>query len=262
MLVLASITILTLDYHGEVSHAITHIRNAARDALSPIQRGLSAALHPVGDVFAGAFHYGALESQNQKLRAELGSVRRQLASDGFASTQAATVLGLEHLPYIAGIPLVPSEVISNSTSNFQQTVELDRGTSTGVGPGMPVVGQKGFVGSVSTASSSTATVRLLTDAGFATPVRIGPSALYRALGNGRGRPLSLSYVGGPTAVKKGDLVFTSGFGGGAIPAGIPVGVVSAVRLSSSGVSTAVNVTPLVDMEELQYVDVLEWLEPA
>lgn len=262
MLVLASITILTLDYHGEVSHAITHVRNAARDALSPLQRGLSAALHPVGDVFAGAIHYGTLESQNQQLRTELGTLRRELATNGFASTQADRVLALSHLPYVAGIPLITAEVIANSTSNFQETVELDRGTSSGVGPGMPVVSVAGLVGTVSTASSTTATVKLVTDSNQATPVRIGANGLYRALGQGRGRALSLSYVGGPTAVTKGELVYTSGFGGGAMPAGIPVGIVSSVRVSPSGISTGVSVTPLVNLGEIQYTDVLEWLEPA
>jgi rod shape-determining protein MreC len=262
MLVLASITILTLDYHGEVSHAITHVRNAVRDVLSPMQRGVAAVLHPFGDVFAGAFHYGQLETENQQLRAELGTLRQRLASEGFNASQAADVLALEHLPYIAGIPMVTGQVIGNSTSNFQDTIEIDQGTSSGVGPGMPVVSTGGLVGTVSTASSSTATVVLSTDAGVSTPVRVGSSGLYRAAGQGRGRPLSLSYVGGSTAVRRHQVVYTSGLGGGGLPAGIPVGAVSVVRVSATGATTAIDVTPLVNFEQLQYVDVLEWLAPA
>jgi len=262
ILVLASITVLTLDYHGEASRAITHVRNAVRDVISPIQRGIAAALHPVGDVFSGTIHYGLLETQNQQLREELGRIRLKLAADAFASAQAGRVLSLAHLPYVAGIPMIASEVIGNSTSNFQSTVELDGGTSSGIGPGMPVVANAGLVGTVVSASSSTATVLLVSDPTSSIPVSIGGTGLYRAVGAGWGRALTLGYVAGSTAVHRGELVYTSGLGGGALPAGIPLGVVRSVRVSSEGLSTAVTVTPLVNLDDVQFVDVLEWLEPG
>jgi rod shape-determining protein MreC len=262
MLVLASVTALTLDYRGTVSHGITHVRNGIHDALSPIQRGVSFVLNPVGDVFAGALHYGALQTQNQQLRTELGNLRRQLSTDRFAETQGEKVLDLADLPYINGIPWIPAEVIGNATSNFQETVEIDKGTSNGAGPGMPVVGESGLVGVISTASSNSATITLVTDASSSIAVRIGGTGLYRAQGSGRGRALNLSYVGGSTAARKGELVYTSGLGGGSIPAGIPIGVVSAFRTSTTSAAAAISVTPLVNFENLQYVDVLEWLEPA
>ena len=262
ILVLASITVLTLDYHGEASRAITHVRNAARDVLAPLQRGIAAALHPVGDVFSGTIHYGSLETQNQQLREELGRIRLKLAADAFASAQAGRVLSLAHLPYVAGIPMIASEVIGNSTSNFQSTVELDGGTSSGIGPGMPVVANAGLVGTVVSASSSTATVLLVSDPTSSIPVSIGGTGLYRAVGAGWGRALTLGYVAGSTAVHRGELVYTSGLGGGALPAGIPLGVVRSVRVSSEGLSTAVKVTPLVNLDDVQFVDVLEWLEPG
>lgn len=158
--------------------------------------------------------------------------------------------------------MIASEVIANSTSNFQSTVELDGGTSSGIGPGMPVVANAGLVGTVVSASSSTATVLLVSDPTSSIPVVIGGTGLYRAVGAGWGRALSLDYVGGSTAVHRGELVYTSGLGGGALPAGIPLGVVRSVRVSSEGLSTAVTVTPLVNLDDVQFVDVLEWLEPG
>ncbi|MGD0743175.1 MAG: rod shape-determining protein MreC [Acidimicrobiales bacterium] len=262
MLVLASITVLTLDYHGQASHAITHVRNAVRDVISPIQRGVAAVLHPVGDLFSGTINYGSLETQNQQLRQELGRIRLKLAADAYASAEAQRVLSLAHLPYVAGIPLIPGEVIGNATSSLQATVELDEGTSSGVGPGMPVVANAGLVGSVLSASSSTASVLLLTDPTSSVPVNIGGSGLYRAVGGGWGKPLTLDYVAGTTSVHRGELVYTSGLGGGAIPAGIPVGIVRSVRVSPEGLSAAVTAAPIVNFDNLQFVDVLEWLEPG
>ncbi|MGD0219182.1 MAG: rod shape-determining protein MreC [Acidimicrobiales bacterium] len=262
MLVLASVTVLTLDYHGQASHAITDVRNAVRDAISPIQRGIAAVLHPVGDVFSGTINYGSLETQNQQLRGEVGDIRLKLAADAYASAEAGRVLSLANLPFVAGVPLITSEVIGNSPSNFQSTVELDTGTSSGVGPGMPVVANAGLVGSVVTASSSTATVLLVNDPTSSIPVTVGTTGLYRAVGAGYGRPLTLDYVAGSTAVHRGELIYSSGLGGGAILAGIPVGIVSAVRVSAEGLVTTVTATPKVDLNDLQFVDVLEWLEPG
>jgi rod shape-determining protein MreC len=263
MLVLASITALTLDYRGSVAHGITHVRNGFHDALSPIQRGISFVLNPVGDVFAGAVHYGSLEHQNQALRTELGNLRRQLETDRFAKSQSEDVLTLAKLPYINGIPWIPAEVIGPATSNFEETLEIDKGTSDGAGPGMPVVGESGLVGVVKTASSHTATVLLVTDASSSIAVRVGTgSGLYRAQGAGRGHELNLSFVGGSTAAKKGELVYTSGLAGGAIPAGIPIGVVASVRSSPTSVAASISVTPIVNFVDLQYVDVLQWMQPA
>jgi rod shape-determining protein MreC len=262
MLVLASVTALTLDYRGSVAHGITHVRNGFHDALSPIQRGISFVLNPVGDVFAGAVHYGALETQNEQLRTELGNLRRELDADRYAQTQSEKVLDLANLPYVNGIPWVPAEVIGPATSNFEETLELDKGTSEGAGPGMPVVGESGLVGVISTASSNTSTITLVTDPSSSIAVRIGTSGLYRAAGDGRGRDLDLSYVGGSTSAKRGELVYTSGLGGGAIPAGIPIGVVSSVRSSPTSAAASISVTPVVNFVDLQYVDVLQWLEPA
>ncbi|MGB9111945.1 MAG: rod shape-determining protein MreC, partial [Acidimicrobiales bacterium] len=208
MLVLASVTALTLDYRGTVAHGITHVRNGVHDALSPIQRGISFVLNPVGDVFAGAVHYGSLKTQNEQLRSELGNLRRELETDRYAGTQSEKVLDLANLPYVSGIPWVPAEVIGDATSNFQETLEIDKGTSEGAGPGMPVVGESGLVGVISTASSSTSTIVLVTDPSSSIAVHIGATGLYRAEGGGRGRGLKLSYVGGSTAAKSGELVYT------------------------------------------------------
>jgi cell shape-determining protein MreC len=41
-----------------------------------------------------------------------------------------------------------------------------------------------------------------------------------------------------------------------------VGIVSAVRVSAEGLVTTVTATPKVDLNDLQFVDVLEWLEPG
>lgn len=261
MLVLASITVLTLDYRGAVARDITHLRNGVRDALSPVQRGVAATLHPVGDIFSGAFHYGALQNENRRLQDALGALQARQSESDFAARQADNLLAVAHLPFVQNITTTPAEVISAPTSNFQFTLEIDRGTGAGVGPRMPVVASRGLVGTVLEAGRTTSTIRLVTDRSSSVGVTFGTgpgagSAI--ADGQGLGQPISIDELSGP-APRVGAVVFTSGTDGGAFPAGIPVATVTAVRVAAAGLTVAVTARPLVDLTTLQYVSVCEWL---
>lgn len=261
MLVLASVTILTLDYHGEVSRGISRVRRGVLDALAPVQRGIAAGLHPLGDVVAGAFHYGALATQNARLRSELGTVQAKLAENRFAVSRAESVLSLEGISFVQNIVTTPAQVISSPTSNFAYTMEIDRGTAAGVAPRMPVVSGRGLAGTVVDAGSSTAEVRLVTDQQSSIGVTFGTGTRASsaiAVGQGVGEPLVVDQIAG-RAPRDGETIYTSGTDGGAYPAGLPVAVVASVRTGSNGLTTAATATPLVDLAALEYVAVLEWL---
>ncbi len=261
ILVLASITVLTLDYHGEARKVIDSARNDVRDVLSPIQRGISAALHPVGDVFAGAFHYGALVTENQRLQQQLGALQARLSEDEATQQSARRVLELSGLDFVQNVPTTPAEVISQPTSNFVYTLEIDRGSSSGIGDRMPVVAGRGLVGVVVDAGRTTAEVQLVTDHASSVAVSYGSgSSTGSAIAQGQGirEPLAVEEVSGPTP-RVGEILSTSSTDGGAFPAGIPLGAVSSVRTSDGGLSTSVFARPLVDLTSLQYVSVLEWL---
>ncbi len=261
MLVLASVTVLTLDYHGEVSRGISHVRRGVLDALAPVQRALAAGLHPVGDVAAGAFHYGALVTENGRLRAQLGAVQAQLAENHFAVSRAEGILSLEGISFVPNIATTPAQVISSPTSNFAYTMEIDRGTASGVAPRMPVVSGRGLAGTVVDAGTSTAMVRLVTDSQSSIGVTFGTGARASsaiAVGQGVGQPIAVDEIAGGTP-HDGQTIYTSGTDGGAYPAGIPLAVVTFVRTSAGGLTTTVRARPLVDLAALEYVAVLEWL---
>jgi len=264
ILLLASITVITLDYRGTASHDIGSLRNVARDVLSPIQRGLSAALRPVGDFFSGAVNYGAAVSDNARLRAELGALQRQALENSQAERQLEQVLSEEHLPFVQNIPTRLAEVLSGSSSNFELTFEINLGTSDGVGVGMPVVSGPGLVGSVVSAGRLTSVVRLLTDPGSAVAVRFGKSdAIAIAYGQGSGDPLRLDGVTAGQSPHVGQWVFTSGLtGASTYPAGIPVGWISSVGPAGGSLTRTVLVQPFASFSNTEYVTVMQWLPPA
>jgi rod shape-determining protein MreC len=268
MLVLASVTVLTLDYHGEASRAITHVRNGVADVLDPFQRGLAAAMHPLGDVVSAVFHYGQLQTDNQRLRSQLGAVSAQLSESNFAAKAEAQVKMLSTIPFAGNIVSLPAEVIAGASSNLEPTLEIDQGTSDGVGVGMPVVGDGGLIGTIISASATNSTVRLITDQRSVLEVLDETTGkLFQIQGAGTDRPLVLTPYGTSSgSIGRGVQLETAGQTNGApasdYPAGIPVGDVVSVSTSVSGVTPAISVAPFVNLNALLYVAVLQWMPPA
>ncbi len=259
ILVLLSVTAITLDYRGQASHVIRDVRNAARDAVSPVQRVLSDALHPIGDLFSGAVNYGSVVRQNEKLRSELGALRRQALENEGAEHELQELLDEENLPYVQNIPTLEAAVVSGPSSNYQETFEIDRGTSSGVGVGMPVVVAAGLLGTVISAGSDTAVVRALTDPGSAWGISFGiPPSVAVADGQGAGYQLSLDDVTANTPVHVGEPVFSSGIAGAALPAGLPIGTVSSVHYVGGNLTKSVLVKPLASYSAYSFVTVLLW----
>lgn len=268
MLILASITILTLNYHGEANRAVGHFRNGVADALSPFQRGLAATMHPFGDAASAIFHYGELQSDNARLRSQVGQLSMQLAESKYAGNLERQVSLLSALPFAGNIPMLPAEVIAQASSNLELTIELDKGTSSGVGVGMPIVADSGLIGSVLSASANTSTVLLIADTRSSLEVQNQQSGhLFQLQGAGAHHSLALTPYGSSSgSIAKGATLVTEGQTDGspasAYPAGVPVGDVEKVTTSTSGIFATGDVTPFVDMTGLQYVSVLLWLPPA
>jgi rod shape-determining protein MreC len=266
MLLLVSVTVLTLDYHGEANRAIGHVRNGFAQVVSPFQRAAQAVLHPFGDVVSSAFHYGSLQTENAKLREANGALQRELYANEYAARVSQARAALNNLPFVGTLPTVPAQVTERSSSNFEATIELNQGWSSGVGVGMPVVGQGGLVGTVLSASASTSTVLILQDTRQALGVEDNVGHPFVLSGNGSGRPLLIkSGNAGSTALNKGVLLATSGQTNNnpaaLYPAGIPVGVVATSTTGPGGIATG-TVTPLVNIDTVEFVDVLEWLPSA
>jgi len=259
LLVLASVTIITLDYRGGGQGAISDLRGAAHDVFSPIQRGVDSAVRPVGNFLSGAVHYGSLAQENAQLRHQLGIAEQQALEYQAAEQALAAQEKLLHLPWVGDTKTVMALVVEPSTSNFVATIELDKGTSSGVEDGMPVVGGKGLVGIVTQAWKSGCSVRLITDPASVVDVRFGnPPTDAELQGEGLGRALTLDLVPPGTPLHKGEVLTTSGLPLSVFPPGVPVAKVRKFLSSPSATQESVSATPLADVSELQYVDVMLW----
>ncbi len=251
MLLLTAVSLLVLDLPG--TGPLRPIRNVLASVFSPVRSGADAMLEPFSNGWKGAFGYGELKSENDRLRAELAAVAGQEAD---IARLTAKVRDLERLNGVSveGLRLLTAEVVSAPLSNFDHSVEIDQGSGDGVKAGMAVVTTGNAVfGRIKTTSGGRSTVTLITTADFQVGVRLADGTRAVAQGQGRNRPLLIDSVEVNRA-KVGDWVYTSGVERSPFPKDLKIGKVTKVD-TVPGQGTTLEVEPLADLASV-YVKVV------
>ena len=256
---LASISLITLDIRGGGHTEINRVKTWASDAFDPLREAVDDLTEPVAGFLAGAFDASSVQRSNSQLRAQIGNLQEQLDEQGDLQRRINVLDNLDNLRFANGIPKVVAEVVDLGTSEFSDTIDIDKGTSSGIDVGMPVVGGQGLIGIVTEAARADATVQLLTDPGSSISVRYGSTGNTAVVGGqGPGSPLTVDYIQPRTPVTKGEILFTSGLAHGLYPEGIPVARMNATSASAGATQENVTATPIAGATDLQYVAVLEW----
>jgi rod shape-determining protein MreC len=236
-----------------------------------IRQWLSVVVYPVELAVASPFEgwdwfresvttRDALRADKTKLEAELrlAQFRLQRYEALEAETQRLRALR-EHTADIADRFLI-GDLMDVDLDAFRERVLVDKGAHDGVYVGQAVLDAGGVFGQVARVGQLTSEVILVSDAAHAIPVQINRTGLRTvAVGTGDTNSLKLPYLPLSADVVVGDLVVSSGLGGG-FPAGYPVGTVAAVKRDPAQSLADVVVKPAAALDrsrELMFV----WLKP-
>jgi rod shape-determining protein MreC len=259
LLILTSITVVTLDYRSDAGGAIAKLKSGARDVFAPLQSGASAVFDPVANVVNGILHYGDLESENARLREQLAEQRGDVAKAADAERERQALLDLNEIKFLPDIATISARVVGTSASSLELTAEIDKGTSSGIARGMPVVAGAGLVGRVVDVATARSVVKLVTDPSMDVGIRLvstGDTGVAR--GSGPGRALTVDLLEGNSIAKVGEVVVTSGLQQSVYPPGIPVGTVESKGYREGPERKEVKLVPVVDLTRLTFVKVLIW----
>ncbi len=241
------------------------------DHLGKIRRLLSVVAYPVQIAVASPFegwHWfrdsittrDALREDKAKLEAELrlAQFRLQRYEALEAETQRLRALR-ENTAGVTDRFLV-GDVMNVDLDAFRERVLVDKGASDGIYVGQAVLDSGGVFGQVARVGQLTSEVILVSDAAHAIPVQINRNGLRTvAVGTGDTNRLKLPYLPTSADVVAGDLLVTSGLGGG-FPAGYPVGTIAEVKRDPAQSLADVDVKPAAALDrsrELLFV----WLKP-
>jgi rod shape-determining protein MreC len=241
------------------------------DHLGKIRRLLSIVAYPVQIAVASPFEgwdwfresvttRDALRADKTKLEAELRVAQFRLQRYEALEAESQRLRALRNST--AGITdrFLIGDVMDVDLDAFRERVLVDKGARDGVFVGQAVLDSGGVFGQVARVGQLTAEVILVSDATHAIPVQINRNGLRTiAVGTGDMGRLKLPYLPTSADVISGDLLVTSGLGGG-FPAGYPVGTVAEVKRDPAQSLADVDVKPAAALDrsrELMFV----WLKP-
>jgi rod shape-determining protein MreC len=262
VLVIVSLSLISLDQNGRTHSLTSGIKSVANDIYAPLRQGIVDIINPIGHFFAGAFDYGSVQSQNEQLEKVIGQLRANQAERGFEQTQLRQLMALENLPFLQSLTTVPAQTVDQNLSNFTATITLNKGRADGVDVGYPVVGAGGLVGQVIQSFHHTCVVQLITDGQSKVGVTFGNQLTGIVDGQGPGNDMTLDLVPPHTPVHKGQTLYTSGLQAASFPSGIPVATVESFRNEAGASQESITVDPAANMDELAYVDVVQWEPPT
>jgi len=177
LLVLTSILLITLDTRGNA--LIDRARSTLSLLLEPFDAAARTISRPVQNAWSGIVSYDDLRRENEDLRAEIATQRGAEIEARAAILEFQELLTLNRLLGTGSYPTVTAQVQGERASNFQYTVEINRGSTDGIEVGMPVVNGAGLVGKISRVFPNSAIVLLIVDPDF----NIGAKVLTPADGS-------------------------------------------------------------------------------
>ena len=241
------------------------------DHLGKIRRLLSVVAYPVQIAVASPFegwHWfrdsvstrDALRADKTKLEAELRVAQFRLQRYEALEAETQRLRALRENTASVTDRFLVGDVMNVDLDAFRERVLVDKGAGDGIYVGQAVLDSGGVFGQVARVGQLTSEVILVSDAAHAIPVQINRNGLRTvAVGTGDTNRLKLPYLPTSADVVAGDLLVTSGLGGG-FPAGYPVGTIAEVKRDPAQSLADVDVKPAAALDrsrELLFV----WLKP-
>jgi rod shape-determining protein MreC len=267
LLILASLTLITLDGSRGEGSPLAPVRTAAANVLGPAESVVATAVRPITGIPAHFRTVGALQARNDQLESDNARLQAQLKASELVRHRDEQLGGLIDVGNRLGFQIVPAQVVAlGPAQSFGLTVTIDAGTRDGVAADMTVLNDDGLVGRVLRADAFTSTVLLIVDVQSVVGGRLASSMELGFLdGDGSlnaGGTLSMSLVDRDAVPQAGDTVVSWGSRNGApyVPA-VPIGRVVAVQHSPRELSSTATVQPAVDFSSLDIVGVVVGSNP-
>jgi hypothetical protein len=164
LLVLTSLLLITLDRRG--NPVIDSARGVFATVLQPFETAAEAVSEPITDAFEAVNGYDELQRENERLLDQLEAQKGVESKSMVAILELQELQELNRLLSTSNLPAVTARVVGEAPSNFQNTIEINVGSDSGLSVGMPVTNGAGLIGRITRVSSSRSVVLLITDPNY------------------------------------------------------------------------------------------------
>jgi rod shape-determining protein MreC len=259
-LISVSLITITVDYREGDSGPLGAVGNAAVTLITPLQEAVSKVTHPIGNFFSTLVRLPSIRHENQDLKAQVSSLEEELSTtraDQARLAELEALFGLEQ-SFSVKIHTTAAEVISNGISNFEWTIEIDKGSNDGMKVDMPVVASAGLVGHIIRVTPSASFVQLIIDPDSSVAGRLDVSGETGLLEGQGANDLRMALVSPDVSVAPDEKVVTAGFKFNGefqslYPPNVLIGSVSRVMTEPDELTKFVTIRPAVDFSSLNVV---------
>lgn len=229
-----------------------HLLLSATVAALQLPLGLG---HRVARVLRDVAEFPRLRSQNDRLRATVAQLTRQLTQTQETARENERLRRLVDVPPAedaSAARWIVARVVGVAPAPGTRAVLLDRGARAGLRPETPVRVPEGLVGKLVTVGGRSSFALLMTDPNFRAGCLIERSRETGVLAGSLEGRLWIQLLPASGDVAVGDVVVTSGLGG-VFPKGLRIGTVVRVGVDSTRLYRVVEVVPAAAMNRLEEV---------
>lgn len=233
--------------------------NVGLEISSVILSPMRAMQDKLGDFWERYFDLVEVREENARLKSRLEKLESDLLHAGEDLAELKRLRELVQMPDDARWRPLAARVLAGrmGPNSVLDSITISRGYLNGARPGTPMATNKGLVGRVLRSSPHASTALLITDPGSRVAVFGQESRASGILkGHGMGANLEVDFVRRNASLKDGELLITSGLDN-KYPKGLPVARVNSVSPSDYTQFMAITAEPLVDLQHLEEVLLLE-----
>ncbi len=229
------------------------------EMLGPVQGAFSSSVGFCKGIWDHYIDLVSVSKENEALRLELQKTRTMNLAYREAEATNVSLKKILDLEESFKPPTITARIIGRDPALWFKTLTINKGSSSGIKKGMPVVTIEGAVGQVSNTSPDYAKILLSIDPNSAIDAIVQHNRV-KGIIKGNGRGYNLQYVLKNDQVKVGDQIITSGMGG-TFPKSLAIGIVTTVVNSRRGLFQKIQVQPAVDFRKLEYVIIVLKKDP-
>ena len=258
VLVVASIVLMTVDQRWQ---SLELVRSALSSVIYPLQYTIDLPIRLYywsDEVFSSR---QVLLEKNREFEARHLENRVQLQKLDIIEKENERLRELLSATSKTTERLLISEIINVDVDPYRQLILLNKGSSSDVYRGQPIIDAQGIMGQIVHVSPLSSTAMLITDASHALPVQIDRTGLRtNAFGTGKMDQLNLRYLTHNVDIQVGDTLITSGLGG-VFPPNYPVARITKVERPAGEPFATVVAIPLAQLDTSREV-LLVWRNDA
>jgi rod shape-determining protein MreC len=242
-------------------------------ALETVRLSLSVLAHPVqqvasfpGDAASRLTEYFTSQErllrENQELKAKVLQQSAAAQEARLLKAEQEQLLSMTRGRSRYAESGIIAEVLYTARNPFTRKIIVDKGLTSSIKSGMPVIDGTGVVGQVTNVGTFTSEVTLVTEKDQSVPVMLVRNGLRAiAVGSGKDGAIDVPFMPVSADVQSGDTFVTSGIDG-TYPPGLVVAQVTSVEKNAAYAFAKIIAKPAGGVDNYRYVMLVPTSEPV